>query len=821
MANVTECIEKLVLTKTVSRAVADEALEFFKRSKAEYSRDLGPASSDAAAALETAKKMRDKAAENQIAIAADVKTFRINEQRVKEDPRGRNAAVAGILSKDTLRGDNRLNALRRDNPDHPIFSGGNADYKYQVVKDKMFTMLGPEMEKFKPGFLQSAEQANSVKRFIYERFGVNTGDMAAKAVSQGFGKVIEYGADRARAAGKVFLESEDWRVFQSWTPERVARFSEAEFVKDYRTEMDAGGLKLFDKESNKYATASRYDEILKKAYSDIKTEGGQSAPFSKHTRTFEFQPGQAGADSWLKLQGKYGVGNEIMSAVTQHIDRMSRQIALNETFGAHPDAQFAALMRMVKDDPSVPVKGLGWMQSENTLKNTYDIISGKGHAVANQTFARIMSGVRDLVGVASLRNLPITIIPGDMAMTAMATNFTGMSGFNVLKHVFDGKMTHEVAAHLQISSHGYMDFINNNVRKFEDQINVSGLARKVSRTVVKATGAELWTTNGRLGFQTSYLNQLAGMRDIAFDKLEPAVRDNFLASYGFTSADWDMIRGAPTFDAGNGAHYLDPKAIEQPLSDRLLMAIKEQGSYAFHQPDARTQAIMGGGAVRGTIPGEMWLSAGQYKQFTMERMTTHLMRTLVDGPLESRVMRGIAFTALSMAAGAVSLQASAVMQGKDAMDMTHVKFWLEAFARGGAGGIYGDVLSAGLHGDRGGVNLAAQMAGPVAGLAGDVANIAFSPLRHELDETGRPSKSSMATEAFGALKRHSPTTFYTKLAIDRLIWDKLQVLIDPNYRDSFRRAEQNAKKTGQGFWWGAGDSAPSRGPDLGTAIGRH
>ena len=83
--------------------------------------------------------------------------------------------------------------------------------------------------------------------------------------SDSFGKVIDYGANRATAAGKIFEQREDWRIPQPWQSSRVARFSEAEFVKDFRAEMDNGGLKLFDKETNRYATAVRYDKILKKA----------------------------------------------------------------------------------------------------------------------------------------------------------------------------------------------------------------------------------------------------------------------------------------------------------------------------------------------------------------------------------------------------------------------------------------------------------------------------------------------------------------------------------------------------------------------------
>jgi hypothetical protein len=36
--------------------------------------------------------------------------------------------------------------------------------------------------------------------------------------------------------------------------------------------------------------------------------------------------------------------------------------------------------------------------------------------------------------------------------------------------------------------------------------------------------------------------------------------------------------------------------------------------------------------------------------------------------------------------------------------------------------------------------------------------------------------------------------WYTKLAVDRLLSDKLQTLLDPQYRQSFRRAEDRAKK---------------------------
>jgi hypothetical protein len=200
-------------------------------------------------------------------------------------------------------------------------------------------------------------------------------------------------------------------------------------------------------------------------------------------------------------------------------------------------------------------------------------------------------------------------------------------------------------------------------------------------------------------------------------------------------------------------------------------------------------------------------------------MTTHLMRVLTDGPIENRVARGLAFTVLSMAAGAVSLQAAAVVGGKDPLDMKSPKFWAEAFARGGAGGIYGDVLGAAIHGDRGPASIVSQMAGPIPGAFGDLVSVVSSPFRQALDDSGKPTKSTFGKELVQGLERHSPATLYTKVAVGRMFWEKLQILADPNYRQSFRRAHEAAKKQGSGYWWGPGETTPTRSPNLGTAFG--
>jgi hypothetical protein len=230
----------------------------------------------------------------------------------------------------------------------------------------------------------------------------------------------------------------------------------------------------------------------------------------------------------------------------------------------------------------------------------------------------------------------------------------------------------------------------------------------------------------------------------------------------------------------------------------------------FHQPDLRTRAFVTQGTKAGTVPGELMRSMGQFKQFAVERMTTHLMRVLIDGPAGNRVMRGLAFTMLTMGAGAISLQAAAILAGKNPLDMTRPQFWGQAFAKGGAGGIYGDVLAAALEGRRTGPEIFGQLAGPLPGFATDVLSAATSPIRAEFEEkTGRTKGENKAAEAIGIGRRFTPNTWYTRLAVDRLFWDKLQTLVDPQYRQSFRRAQDRARKQGSSYWWAPGEGMPT------------
>ena len=67
------------------------------------------------------------------------------------------------------------------------------------------------------------------------------------------------------------------------------------------------------------------------------------------------------------------------------------------------------------------------------------------------------------------------------------------------------------------------------------------------------------------------------------------------------------------------------------------------------------------------------------------------------------------------------------------------------------------------------------------------------------------------------LRRHTPgaSHWYARLAIERLIFDTLQSMIDPKWK---RKKRQNISKTRKkqntDFWWRPGDKLPNRPPNL-------
>jgi hypothetical protein len=807
--SVSECVVKLVQAGKITKALGDEALALYERSKGEHSKFMGPAEAEAAAALATARAMEAGAKRMKNDVAKQAIAFANFERTMLEHQDG---PIAGVLDQLTQslrsRGTRNVDAVRDD------------------IWNQLSAKFGESMEKYAPGLLGASKaQIDSAKNIIREVFGVSTGDNLASAAGKSFGEVRTIAEDRARAAGKNFELNENWRVPQPWNAPQVKKVTQAEFVSDFMSEVDSGGIaRLWDTKNNVPATVEQRQFILERAYKDITGSGGGVGTFSPTQRTFEFADGAAGAEAWLKLQGKYGVGDNVMGLLTGHMNKMASEIAMAEVIGPNHRAIISAVLPRLKAaeaqlSTAQRLNPVRLLESAKMVEKVYAVQNGAANVVDGPVMAGILGGLRSISTAAQLKGAVLSAIPGDSVTAGLAANFNGMPVGRLISGVIadiarSGAESKNLAARLNLTAHTAMDF-NHGYRFFQDQVAGPAQLRFMATTVIRAQGLQAWTEMMKRVFSMEFTGHIADHTHLPFAKLQEVNKPlaNFLDRYQISPAEWDTIRAAPLIET-NGTKFLDTSAIaDQRLGEKLRTGINQERRFAVLEPDSRSRALTTGGHAQGTFAGEMHRSVGMFKSFTISMAATHMMRIFSQESWGEMAKVGLPFMLTHFMVGAAAMQAKNLFYGKDPQAMDTPKFWVSAMAQGGGLGVYGDVLNSTF--TKSGRSWQAEVAGPIGGIVEDVTKLSSSQIRKLYEG----KDSNFATELTRVGRRYTPGTFYTKLAVDRLLWDNLQQLADPDYRGSFRRMEHKLKEeTGQQFWWSPGESAPERAPNLGAAI---
>lgn len=807
--SIADCIVKLVQTGKITKAIGDEARALYERSKGEYQRDMGPASAEAAAGLAVARAMEAGAKRMKYDAAKQALGWANFERTALEHKDG---VIAGVMDQLTPslrgRGTRNVDSVRED------------------IWARLSSIFGKAMHDFEPGLLgTSREQIDSARNLIREIFGASTGDKIASSAGKAWGAVKDYAENRALAAGRKFEPNENWRVPQPWQSEQVRKVEASEFKRDFQSALDSGGIaRLWDRDTGKPAAADRYDFILDRAYRDITVTGGSPGTFAREHRTFEFAPGEAGAEAWLKLQQKYGVGDNIFGMLTGHMQKMATDIALSEVIAPNHRAAVSAIMERARAADK-QITGLArlkpnrMLESAAMIERTYDVLTGRANAVEGPMMAGILGGLRSINQAAQLKMAMISSVPGDSVTTQLAANYVGMPATRILEAVTreiarGGEESKALAARLQIVAHGAMDYAHG-YRFFQDQVAGPAQLRWLANTTVKASGLQAWTEMMKRVFSMEFLGHLADHagHDLgALREVNPALA-KFLDRYGIDAGEWDKIRSSGVHEV-EGARFLDTTtAGDERLAEKLRTGIIQERRYAVLEPDSRIRAITTGGLPQGTFMGEVARSLALFKSFSLTMAATHVMRIASQDTTAEMVKLGLPFVIYGGIAGAAAMQAKNILNGKDPQTMADAKFWAQAFMQGSGLGIYGDLLNSAF--TKSGNNAAVEAAGPVLQAFEDARRLTFAQARkaYEGDDTTFGAELSR----FG--RRYTPGTWYTKLAVDRLVWDRIQTMIDPDYRQSFRRSAQRLKNdTGQSFWFGPGEAAPSRAPDLGAAL---
>jgi len=183
----------------------------------------------------------------------------------------------------------------------------------------------------------------------------------------------------------------------------------------------------------------------------------------------------------------------------------------------------------------------------------------------------------------------------------------------------------------------------------------------------------------------------------------------------------------------------------------------------------------------------------------------------------NKVQYGLDFMVTMAVAGALGLQGREMLKGRDPMDMTDPKFWGKAIMTGGGLSILGDFLFS--QRNEYGRGLQSTVVGPQVGILNDALNLSVG----NAFNLAAGEETNFGKELVGFAQRYTPgtSTWFARLALERLAWDNLKRMADPEADASFRRFERKRlREFNQEHWYAPGSLLPDRAPDFGKAFGQ-
>lgn len=823
-----KCIDDLENSQQLSKEQAKEARDLFEELAEEYRGKMGNPFADEKAAQDAFNSLRNQKLRAKRVKVAQMRAlqevnYNINAYR---DRFGRENPYAGALA-----------LLEQDG----MSRYSSAAQRIEAIKGQAFAEMSQFLATFRRNLLGEVRQKATLKDMAREVFGQSTGNSAAREMAEAWMKTSEMLRKRYNRAGGNIPKREDWGLPQRHDTLKVRKASYTQWRDAILPKLDTNkmidemtGLP-FSPERLEVALRDVYETIKSDGFNKVKPGGGRGKSMANRRQDHRFLAFK-NADAWLEYQKEFGDDN-VFDVMIGHIENMSRDIGLMEILGPNPNATINYIKTDLSKRAAMAADSALETKAARTNKRIdemYQALTGSSNAPISSNFAATMAGTRQLLQSAQLGAAAISAIT-DLNFQRMARQFSGLPQTTMLKQYLDlisplsAKEKGELAIRLGLIAEGWTSLAAGQAR-FVGDISGPEVTRRIADFVMRASFLSPMTNAGRWAFGMEFLGTMADSAGKAFKDLDPNFRGT-LERYGINEGRWDVIRATELYDE-QGAKFLRPsdiadrtdipESLREELATRVLEMVNTETNFAVPSNSLRGRTFLTGETQPGTITGEMARSFAMYKNFGVTLVNTHLMRGM---QLKTAGSKGSYFAGLIISTtlmGALALQLKEMSKGRDPREMfgdseDTAKFWFSAFMQGGGLGIFGDFLYAGTN--RYGSGLAETVAGPVVGLIDDSLKLTAGNL-YEL-ATGEDTKFASETVKF--VQRYAPgsSLWYSRLAMERMLFDQLQLMADPNAKSKMRRTETKYRNEfGQRYWWAPGETEPDRAPDIGAAFGR-
>lgn len=243
------------------------------------------------------------------------------------------------------------------------------------------------------------------------------------------------------------------------------------------------------------------------------------------------------------------------------------------------------------------------------------------------------------------------------------------------------------------------------------------------------------------------------------------------------------------------------KKIRDEVASQLQAHLLDEQGMAVIEAGLREKTLINVGA-RGTITGEIVRGLVQFKSFSVAFLMRHGSRTMAQEGLKGKAAYAIPLFVMTTLLGGLVVQLKELLNGNDPQAMWDSddpkkasSFFVRSAVQGGGLSFLGDILVAGT--DTSGRDAHSFVAGPL----GDDFESLLSLTVGNLTQYNEGKDTNFGNEAFQFVKRKIPAQnlWYTKAAINRMVFDEMQDTIAPGYREKALRKAQ--RQQGRERFW--------------------
>lgn len=692
--------------------------------------------------------------------------------------------------------------------------------------------------------------AELVQKIVHERFNDSTGDPLAKKISDKMGEVFEGMRERFNRAGGDIGKLDDWGLPQTHSLEKIVKAGKQAWVQKAEDLIDTS---KYVHEDGTYYSQQEIRELLEYSYDTLssnganKTEigrqsfGGNSKVTSRHSesRVLHFKD----AESWVEYQSEFG-GMPFVDLIEAHVNGLSKDIAMVENLGSSPKNSMRILMDAAEQKDWQ--KGLDadtTAKSRKRAQTMFDEFTGQNtpqsEVLANLGLAYRSMNVASMLGGTTISSVT------DQAMIAKTASVHGIAFRKTFGELLTqlnpkNKEDRELAHSLGLATEEMLGSI---ARWSDDGLtSVHGKSQKLARVssgiashIMRVSGLNALTAASKVGFTKMLMEKYGRLsRSKAWADLDAMDRE-LMEKTGLSERAWEVMRLAdPVVDRKDNqlmsarsiyeipdnqlTQFGDPQKVRDEVATQFQAHLLDEQGMAVVEAGLRERTWMTPGMRKGTAMGEIVKSMLQFKSFSAAFLMRHGSRTMAQQGLQGKAAYAIPLIAMTTVLGGLVVQLKELVNGNDPATMWDsddpdktIDFMKRSFVAGGGLPVLGDILVAGT--DTSGRDAGDFIAGPFGSDFKSLLSLTVGNATQLSDGTD----TNAGNETFKFLKGKIPAQnlWYTKAATNRMIFDEMQDIISPGYREKLlRKAERQHNRT---RFWGD-DIGDIQAPDFDRVI---